>query len=59
LPNLHKIGKYSEEIGEKSTKLSTKSGKIGTVLTLHPPLVFCVISIAQSSFFCVLENIFV
>jgi len=27
LSNLHKIGKYRKEIGEKSGKLSTKSGK--------------------------------
>jgi len=25
--NLHKIGKYGKEIGEKSGQLSTKSGK--------------------------------
>jgi len=40
--NLHKIGKYGKEIGVKSGKLSTKSGKIGSftesVLTLHPRL---------------------
>jgi len=30
LSNLHKIGKYGKEIGEKSGKLSTKSAKIGT-----------------------------
>jgi len=27
LSNLHKIGKYGKEIGEKSGKLSTKLGK--------------------------------
>jgi len=30
LSNLHKIGKYGEEIGEKSGKLLTKSETIGT-----------------------------
>jgi len=28
--DLHKIGKYGKEIGEKSGNFSTKSGKIGT-----------------------------
>jgi len=40
LSNLHKIGKYDEEIGEISEKLSKKLGKIETftwsVLTLLP-----------------------
>jgi len=27
---LHRIGKYGKKIGEKSGKLSTKSGNIGT-----------------------------
>jgi len=30
LSNLHKIEKYSKEIGEKSGKLINKTGKIGT-----------------------------
>jgi len=30
LSNLHKIVKHGKEIGEKSGKLSTKPGKIGT-----------------------------
>jgi len=42
LSNSHKIGKYGKEIGGKSGKLLTKSGKIGiftwSVLTLHPLL---------------------
>jgi len=37
--SLHKIEKYSKEIGGKSGKLSTKSRRTGTFLwTLHPPL---------------------